>query len=138
MQRNFAFCSSCEHLSDDVDCTIWPVMQWKFRNKEERDEEGDALEEEFETTLHTSMVLEPHGDRQDAFCKAAHTTTEGFYEHGRPLRLLKAADRDKVLHMFRCQSAIAQLWYSSCAHLAALSSFENILAALPKPTPAGL
>ena len=20
-------------MSDDVDCTIWPVMQWKFRNK---------------------------------------------------------------------------------------------------------
>ena len=25
--------SSCEHLSNDVDCTIWPVMQCKFRNE---------------------------------------------------------------------------------------------------------
>ena len=86
----------------------------------------------------TSTALEPCGDRQNAFCKAAHNTNEGFYEHGCPLRLLKAADRDKVLHMYHCPSATAQLRHSSCARLAALSSPENLLAALPKPTPAGL
>ena len=63
-------------------------------------------------------LLAPHGDRQNAFCRVAHYTNEEFYEHGRPLRRPKAADRDKVLHMFHCPSATAQLWYSSCARLA--------------------
>ena len=81
---------STDQEEKDITRAAGSLQRWvgasPTRTQEERDEEGDALEEEFETALHTSMALEPHETDKTAFCKAAHCTNEGFYEHGRPLR----------------------------------------------------
>ena len=69
------------------------------------------------------------------FAKPRTARTKGFMN---TVARCAPTESARQRHMYHCPSATAQLWYSSCARLAALSSPENLLAAWPKPTPAGL